>query len=145
MKGRKETSLSEMPLKSPVKLRKMSWISKVYQKDKGKCKIGGVPSIKVTDNIPPLAQDTPPLTSTSLVHTADPLDMDTNSMTHDDTNPESEILFTMNVDTHNINIMVDKETIEVKEDDLKDNKVSKIPTHIVDSHEIEIPTQIVYS
>lgn len=62
---------------------------KVYQKDKGIGKIGSVPSIKVIDNIPPLAQGTPPLMSTSLVHIANPLDMATKGITLDDTNPES--------------------------------------------------------
>lgn len=68
---------------------------KVYQKDKGIGKLGGVPAIKIIDNIPPPAQDT----STSPVHIANPPDMATEVITHDDTNPKSEILFTMNVDT----------------------------------------------
>lgn len=73
--------------------------TKVYQKDKGKAKIGGVPAIKVIDNIPPPAQDTPPLTSVSLVHTESQPDKAIDEVTHDDTNPEFEILITMNVDT----------------------------------------------
>lgn len=66
--------------------------AKVYRKEKGKGKIGGVPAIKVIDNIPPLAQDTPPLTSASPVHTENQPDKATDEVTHDDTNPESKIL-----------------------------------------------------
>lgn len=35
--------------------------AKVYQKDKGKGKIGSVPNITVKDNLHPLAQDTSPI------------------------------------------------------------------------------------
>lgn len=61
---------------------------KVYQKDKdkGKEKIGGVPNIKITDNLPP-----PPLANAP-VQSEDPPVINTEGITHDDTNLESEIL-----------------------------------------------------
>lgn len=43
--------------------------AKVYQKDKGKGKIGSVPDIKIKDNLPPLTYDTPPITVEAPVQT----------------------------------------------------------------------------
>lgn len=110
---------------------------KVYQKDKdkGKGKVGGVPPIQITDNLPPPAQDIPP------VHTVNPSDMGTEDVILDNTNPDSEILFSMNVDKQNINIVVDKETAEVKAYDVKNSKVSEILAHTIDSQKIEILAQ----
>lgn len=71
--------------------------------------------------------------------------MTTKGITHDDTNPKSKILFTMSVDTQYINIVVDKETTEVKADDVKDKKVSEILAHTVNSQETEILAQTVDS
>lgn len=114
---------------------------KVYQKDKGKGKIGGVPSIKITYNIPPPTQDTPPLAPSSPVHRANPPDIPIEGLTHDDTNPKYKILFIMNVDTQEVNIVVDKESAEVKVDSVENNKNSEKPTHTVDSQNTEIPAQ----
>lgn len=106
---------------------------KVYQKDKGKRKIGSIPIIKVTDNIPPPTQDTQPLTLDITVHKDNKPDKENEKVTHDDTNPDYKILFTMNVDTQDINIVVDKETAEVKAADTKNSEISESPTHTVDS------------
>lgn len=82
---------------------------KVYQKDrdKGKGKVGVLPNIKVTDNLPP------PLV-TSLVQTNNTPATEDVDTTHEDTNPKSEILFTMNIDTQEVNIVVDKDSTEAK-------------------------------
>lgn len=38
------------------------YFTKVYQKsDKGKNKVGGIPDLTIKDNLPPLAEDTPPV------------------------------------------------------------------------------------
>lgn len=82
---------------------------KVYQKDKdkGKGKVGGIPNIKVTDNLPP-----PSITlSIQIDATTDTKAMETR---HEDTNPESKIMYTMNIDTQKVNIVVDKETTDEK-------------------------------
>lgn len=88
---------------------------RVYQKDKdkGKGKVGGPPSLNITDNLPP------PPSYTPLVHTIDK-QLATKSMEtpHEDTNPESEILYTMNIDTQEVNIVVDKETTGGKKKDV---------------------------
>lgn len=39
--------------------------------------------------------------------------------THEDTNPKSKILFTMNIDTQEVNIVVDKDSTEVKNDNTR--------------------------
>lgn len=108
---------------------------KVYQKDKdkGKGKIGGFPNIKITDNLLP-----PPLNNAP-VHSEDPPVIDTGGITHDDTNPKSEILFTMNVDTQEVNIIVDKDNLEVKLDNIDSGNMAEQP---VETIKAEIPTQI---
>lgn len=77
---------------------------KVYQKekDKGKGKLSGPPSIKVIDNLPSPSSNTPPETES----------MET---THEDTNPDSEVLYIMNIDTQEVNIVVDKESSEKRD------------------------------
>lgn len=88
---------------------------RVYQKDKdkGKGKIGGPPSIKVIDNLPPPPSDTPP---TQTVDTPPVMDnVESMETTHEDPNPNSEVLYTMNIDTQEVNIVVDKETIEKRD------------------------------
>lgn len=72
------------------------------------------------------------------VHTDDPPVIDTEGVTHDDTNLESKILFTMNVDTQEVNIVVDKDNTEVKVDNVDSGNISKKPIEIV---EVEIPIQ----
>lgn len=47
----------------------------------------------------------------------------------------------MNVDTQDINIVVDKETVEVKATDAKNSEISKSPAHNADSQKIEILAQ----
>lgn len=57
----------------------------------------------------------------------------------EDTNPESEILYTMNIDTQEVNIVVDKETTEDKKKDV----ATKSPTADVEigvSNTINIST-----
>lgn len=78
---------------------------KVYQKDKdkGKGKIGGLPNIKVIDNLPPPIF-TPPIQIDATLAIEDV------ETPHEDTNPKLEILYTMNIDTQEVNIVVDKET-----------------------------------
>lgn len=84
---------------------------RVYQKykDKGKDKVGGPPNLKIMDNLPPSHSDTPP------VETIDTQPLTESMETpHEDTNPESEILYTMNIVTQEVNIVVNKETTEDK-------------------------------
>lgn len=88
--------------------------AKAYQKDKGKSKIGNVPNIMVKDNLPPLTQDTPPIIAEAPVQTDSQPKEKAEEMTQDDTNPESNILFTINVDTQDFNFVMDKETTKVK-------------------------------
>lgn len=78
---------------------------KVYQKerDKGKGKVGGPLRIKVKDNLSPLPQITSPVKTTE----DQPAD---ESMNIKDTNPNPEVLYTVDVDTQKINIVVDKDT-----------------------------------
>lgn len=59
-------------------------------------------------------------------------------VSHDDTNTESKILFTMNVDTQEVNIVVDKDTTEVKDDNVDSGN---IVVKLVETVEVEIPTQ----
>lgn len=76
---------------------------KVYQKDKdkGKGKVGGPPSIKVKDNLPPPVKIAIPKNQPAA-----------ESMHAEDSNTNHEVLFTINVDTQNINITVDKDPSE---------------------------------
>lgn len=62
--------------------------------------------MKVTDNLSPPASDTP---SIETVDTP-PVTNNIESMetTHEDTNPNSEVLYTMNIDTQEVNIVVDR-------------------------------------
>lgn len=64
--------------------------------------------------------------------------MGTEDVTLDNTNPDSAILFSMNIDKQNINIVVDKETTKVKADDVKVSKVFEIPMHTIDSQKTKI-------
>ncbi|XP_059067556.1 uncharacterized protein LOC131032421 [Cryptomeria japonica] len=48
----------------------------------------------------------------------------------------------MNVDTQDFNIVMEKETIEVKQTDAANIEISESPVNTVDSHNIEIPTQV---
>lgn len=80
---------------------------KVYQKDedKGKGKVGGPPSIKITDNLPPPFQDTPSVTTID-----DQLADESMDISQEDTNPNSEVLYIVDIDTQKVKIMVDKDT-----------------------------------
>lgn len=69
------------------------------------------------------------------------MDKKTEEITHDDINPDSEILFTMNVDKQDFNIVVDKDTLEVKTSDAKNIEISESPVNTTDSQNIEIPTK----
>lgn len=103
---------------------------KVYQKDKdkGKGKVGGIPNLKISDNLPPLVD-------TALVHIVDTPATDSVGITHDDTNPKSEILFTMNMDTQEVNNVVDKDNTEVKNDIADSGNIVEQPT---DNVEVEM-------
>lgn len=90
------------------------YFTKVYQKEKGKGKIGSVPDIMVKDNLPPPAHDTSQITAEAPTQTDSQPGEKVEEMTRVDTNPESYILFTMNVDTQDFNIVMDKETTEVR-------------------------------
>lgn len=81
--------------------------------DKGKGKVGSPPSLKITDNLPP------PLSDTPLTHTVDNQPTIKSMETPlEDTNPESHILYTMNIDTQEVSIVVDKETTKDKKEDV---------------------------
>lgn len=85
---------------------------KVYQKDKdkGKGQVGGPPSLKITDNLPPPRFDTPP------VETIDTqLKIESMDTPQEDTNPDFEVLYTMNIDTNEVNLVVDKESTKKKD------------------------------
>lgn len=84
----------------------------IYQKvDKGKGKIGNIPDITVKDNLPPLVQHTPPVVAEARTQTKIDLEEEkAEEMMRDETNPESDIIFTMNVDSQDFNIVMDKET-----------------------------------
>lgn len=88
---------------------------RVYQKDKdkGKGKVGGPPSIKVTDNLPPPPSDAPPVETIGTPPVID--NVESMQTTHEDINPDLEVLYTMNIDTQEVNIVVDKETTEKKD------------------------------
>lgn len=109
--------------------------TKVYQKiDKGKSKIGNIPDIIVKDNLPPLAQDTPPIISEAPAQIdSQPEEEKSEEVTKDDINPESNILFTMKVDTQDINIVLDKETTEVKKVEATNDVIFESPVNTVDS------------
>lgn len=79
---------------------------KVYQKDKdkGKGKAGGPPSIKVKDNLLP----PPPNTSPVIKNSQDQPIVE--NMNVEDMNPNPEVLYIVDVDTQKINIVVDKDT-----------------------------------
>ncbi|XP_059067604.1 uncharacterized protein LOC131858389 [Cryptomeria japonica] len=70
--------------------------TKVYQKDKGKGKIGSVPAIMVKGNLAPLAQDTSPITAEAPTQIDSQPEEMIEEMTKDDIDPESDILFIMN-------------------------------------------------
>lgn len=114
---------------------------RVYQKDrdKGKGKVGGPPSLKITDNLPPPPSDTPPEETTDN-------QMATESMEtpQEDTNPESKILYTMNIDTQEVNVVVDKETTkDIKEDVTTESPIADVEVEVNDKVNISIekPTQ----
>lgn len=50
--------------------------------------------------------DTPPVVTTDNQPATESMDTP-----HEDTNPDSEVLYTMNIDTQKVNIVVDKESI----------------------------------
>lgn len=106
---------------------------KVYQKDKdkGKGKVCGIPNIKITNNLPP------PL-DTTLIHSVDPPVTDSIGVTHDDTNLDSKILFTTNVDTQEVNIVVDKDNTKVKNDIANNGNIDEQP---VENVEVETQTE----
>lgn len=105
---------------------------KVYQKDKdkGKGKVGGPPSLKIKDNLSPPPLITPPVTTTE----DKPID---ESMGIEDTNPNPEVLYIVNIDTQKINIVLDKDTTD------KTDMASEPPvTNITDDIEKPIETEI---
>lgn len=79
---------------------------KVYQKDKdkGKGKVGGPPSIKIKDNLSPPPLITPPVTTIE----DQPID-DSMDVSQEDTNPNPEVLYIVDVDTQKVNIVIDKD------------------------------------
>lgn len=80
---------------------------KVYQKDKdkGKGKVGGPPSIKIKDNLSP-----PPLITPLVTTTKDQPTDESMHVPQEDTNPNPEVLYTVDVDTQKVNIVIDKDT-----------------------------------
>lgn len=70
---------------------------------------------------------------TALVHSEDPPVIDTEGISHDDTNPELEILFTMNVDTQEVNIVVDKDNSEFKSDNIDNSNIAEEPVQTIET------------
>lgn len=105
---------------------------KVYQKDidKGKGKVGGPPSLEKNDNMPPPLLDTPPVDTTDRKPAIESMKTPV-----EDTNPKSEILYTVNVDTQEVNVVVEKETTK---DNVK-NVTTESPVVEVEMN-IEKPT-----
>lgn len=131
---KKDTFFVEREKKEEKDRQKMDKsFTKVYQKDKGKGKIGSVRNITVKDNLPPPAQDIPPITAEAPVQTDSQPEEKAEEITRDDTNPEYEVLFIMNVDTQDFNIVMDKESAEVKETDVASIEISESPINTVDS------------
>lgn len=116
--------------------------AKVYQKDKGKGKIGSVPDITIKDNLPPPTQDASPITIEVLVQTGCQPEEKAEEITQDDTNPNSNILFTMNVDTQDFNIVMDKETTQVKQTKASNIEIFESLVNTIDSQNIEIPAEV---
>lgn len=88
--------------------------TKVYQKgDKGKNKVGSVPDLTIKDNLPPLTQNTPPATTEAQEEVQNQPIENTSEEEKaiDVVDPESNVLFTMKVDTQNINITIDDTSI----------------------------------
>lgn len=112
----------------------------IYQKDrdKEKCKVGGLPNIKVTDNLPPPLVTTPTPRIYRLLKNVD--------TTHEDTNPESEILFTMNIDTQEVNIIVDKDITKIKNNIANNENIAEQPIENIEvGIQIEQAEQIVHT
>lgn len=88
--------------------------TKVYQKiDKGKGKVGNILDITVKDNLLPPAQDTPLVVEEAPTEMQnEPREDKSEEVKEDNIDPELEILFTMNVETQDINIVLDKDTAE---------------------------------
>lgn len=109
-------------------------IFKVYQKDKdkGKGKVGRLPNIKVTDNLPP------PLVTPSVLTNNTPATENVETP-HEDTNRESEILYTMNIDTQEVNIVVDKESTEEKKKDVATEQPTDNVGTQAENVEVETP------
>ncbi|XP_057840184.2 uncharacterized protein LOC131050066 [Cryptomeria japonica] len=60
----------------------------------------------------------------------------------DNVDPESDILFTMNFDTQDINIVLDKETVEENKAEATNVEISESPVNIVDNQQnIGIPEE----
>ncbi|XP_059066379.1 uncharacterized protein LOC131857696 [Cryptomeria japonica] len=117
--------------------------TKVYKKiDKGKSKVGSVPDITIKDNLPPLAQDTPLVVSEAPAEKENESDKEkiSEEVKTDNVDSESDILFTMNVDTQGINIVLDKETAKEKKFDAINVEKPESPVKNIDNQQnIEIP------
>lgn len=111
---------------------------KVYQKtDKGKYKIGSVPDITVKDKLPPPAKDTPTIILEAPTQMdSQPKEEKVEEVTKDDINSELDIIFTMNVDTQDFNIVMEKETTKVKKSESIPND-TQLNTEILAEAEAE--------
>lgn len=98
---------------------------KVYQKDrdKGKRKVGGPPLLKITDNVLSPPVDTPPVDTTDSQLTTKSI-----KIPFEDTNLEFEVLYTINIDAQEVNVVVDRQTTEDKRKDV----TTKSPVTAVD-------------
>ncbi|XP_059064268.1 uncharacterized protein LOC131856491 [Cryptomeria japonica] len=86
----------------------------VYQKgDKGKNKVDNVPDLTIKDNLPPPAQDTPPVAVEAQAEVQNQPTKKTSEEQKltDVVDPESNVLFTIKVDTQDINITMDDTSI----------------------------------
>lgn len=118
--------------------------TKVYQKiDKGNSKVGTVLDIIVKDNLSPPAQDTPPVVSEAPTEMQNENEKISEEVKTNNVDSKSDILFTMNVDTQDINNVLDKEIAEEKKFEALNVEKLESPVKTIDTQQnIEIPVGI---
>lgn len=103
---------------------------RVYQKgrDKGKGKVGGPQSLKIIDNLTPPPSDTPLVVTTDNQPATESMETPL-----EDTNTESKILYTINIDTQEVNVVVDRKTIvDKKEEVTTESPVANVEVEVND-------------
>ncbi|XP_059064685.1 uncharacterized protein LOC131856779 [Cryptomeria japonica] len=125
--------------------------TKLYQKsDKGKNKVGGILDLTIKDNLPPPVEDTPPVVAEKQVEEKEKDQVKeqveaqveheeekTKEVNTENIDSESNILFTMNVDTHDINVIINKysENVEEKKTEATTIEISESSINTVDSQQ----------